>query len=237
MSGWWVADYWNDPRLGPVYVVSQLVWVIVSIVLHELSHGWAALRLGDTTPRDRGHMTWNPLVHMGGFSLVALAVVGIAWGAMPVDSTRLRGRHAEAIVLFAGPAMNLVLFFVALIALILWAPLASGELIGSVSVGDPLRNNLFVFLSVGAMLNIVLFLFNLLPAVPLDGGRLAAHFIRPYREFVYSEHGSWVSLGVMILFFYFAGDVIFPVAQNTLSTLRDLAWTAMGVSPLGPPMP
>lgn len=231
MGGWWIYDYWNSSRLGPVFVFSWLVWVIVSIVLHELSHGWAALRVGDTTPRDTGHMTWNPLVHMGGFSLVMLAVVGIAWGAMPVDPSRMRGRHAEAIVLAAGPAMNLLLAIVALGLLIVWAPLAGGELVSSFTVAEPLRTNLKVFLRVGAMLNLVLLMFNLLPAVPLDGGRIVAHYVRPYRDFVYSEHGRWVSLGLMVLFFYTAGDFIFPIAIDAVGTACDLAWTAMGVSP------
>lgn len=231
MGGWWIYDYWHSSTLGPVFVVSWLVWIIVSIVLHELSHGWAALRVGDTTPRDTGHMTWNPLVHMGGFSLVALALVGIAWGAMPVDPSRMRGRHAEAIVLAAGPAMNLLLAIVSLVLLIVWAPLAAGELAPSLTVAEPLRTNLEIFLRVGAMLNLVLCMFNLLPAIPLDGGRIAAHYIRPYREFVSSEHGSWISFGLMILFFYTAGDFIFPIAINAVQTACDLAWMVAGVSP------
>jgi hypothetical protein len=97
------------------------VWVIGSIVLHELAHGWAAIRLGDTTPRDLGHMTWNPLVHMGGFSLVVFAVIGIAWGMMPVDPSRLRGRYGDALVALAGPAMNIVLAAVSFaVWLVLW---------------------------------------------------------------------------------------------------------------------
>jgi Zn-dependent protease len=231
MGGWWIADFWNSPQLGPVFVVSWLVWVIVSIVLHELAHGWAALRMGDPTPRVTGHMTWNPLVHMGGFSLVALALIGIAWGAMPVDPSRMRGRHADAIVSAAGPAMNLLLAAVALIALVIWAPLASGELISSVTIAEPLRGNLETFLRVGAMLNLVLLMFNLLPAMPLDGGRIAAHYIRPYREFVMSEHGMWISMGLMLVFFWFAGDFIFPAALSIVRTVTDLLWMLMGVSP------
>lgn len=230
-GSWWISDYWNSASHGPVWVVSWLVWVIVSIVLHELSHGWAAIRLGDQTPRWTGHMTWNPLVHMGGYSLLALGLVGIAWGAMPVDPTRLRGRHAEALVAAAGPAMNLLLAVVCLVALIVWQPLAAGELIGSVTVDEPLGGNLTKFLFVGAYLNIVLMIFNLLPAMPLDGGRIATHYIRPYREFTQTEHGGWISIGLMLLFFFFAGRVIFPMAEDTIRIASDLAWTVMGVSP------
>jgi Zn-dependent protease len=229
--GWWVADGWNNPSLGPVYVVSWLVWVVFSIVLHELGHGWAAIKLGDQTPRWTGHMTWNPLIHMGGFSLVALAIFGIAWGAMPVDESRLRGRHGSALVSAAGPAVNLVLAIVALVLLTLWVPIASGTLIPGVLIEGPLRGNLSMFFAVGAMLNIVLLLFNLLPAMPLDGGRIAAEYIRPYREFVQSEQGTWISLGVMILFFYFGARPLFAIADTTVYEVSRAGWTLLGYTP------
>lgn len=227
---WWIAREWAGPD-GPVVVVSWLVWVVLSIVLHELGHGWAAIKLGDQTPRWTGHMTWNPLVHMGGFSLVALALIGIAWGAMPVDESRLRGRHGMALVSAAGPAVNLILATTALILLVIWMPLASGSLIGSVSVPEPFRSNLSIFLGLGAMLNIVLMLFNLIPAMPLDGGRIAAEYIRPYREFVQSENGMWISLGVMIMFFYFGARPLFGFADEVVYQVSRNGWSVLGYTP------
>lgn len=227
--GWWVADVWNSPTQGPVWVVSWLVWVIGAIVLHELAHGWAALRMGDPTPRASGHMTWNPVVHMGQFSLIALAIFGIAWGAMPVDPTRMRGRHAEAIVAIAGPAMNLALAIVSTACLIVWVPLASGSLVASMTVGEPLASNLAAFFFIGAFINLILMLFNLIPVMPLDGGRIAAHYIRPYREFVETEHGTWISLGGMLLFFWFAGGLIFPMARGIIDSISQGVWSVLGL--------
>lgn len=201
MSGWWLADWWNGPH-GPVIVVSWVVWVIGSIVLHELSHGWAALRLGDPTPRATGHMTWNPLVHMGTFSLLAFLFIGIAWGVMPVDPSRLRGRHGDALVAAAGPAMNLLLAIVAIVGGGLWLGLAG-------NVPDPLRTNMLLFLFVGAALNLVLMLFNLIPAPPLDGSRILASFSAGYRRLLYSENGRWVALGVFLLVFFLGGPYLF----------------------------
>src|SRR5262249_8984123 len=109
---WWVAEIWNQ---SPVLLVSWIVWVIGSIVLHELAHGWAALWCGDRTPIETGHMTWNPLVHMGQMSLLMFALVGIAWGQMPVDPSRFRGRYDDAKVALAGPLMNLALAITALV--------------------------------------------------------------------------------------------------------------------------
>lgn len=229
--GWWVAEFWNSSPQGPVWVVSWLVWVVVSIVLHELAHGVVAIRYGDETPRYAGHMTWNPLVHMGGYSLLALAIFGIAWGAMPVDSTRLRGRHAEALVLIAGPATNLILSIITTGLLTIWVPFAAGQVTPAITVGEPLASNLGIFLFVGAFLNLILFMFNLLPVVPLDGGRILASYVESYRRFVQTEHGMWISFGGMLLFFWFAGGVIFPVAMDAVSGVTSGLRGLMGFTP------
>lgn len=210
MTDWWVQSTYQN--LGLVALVSWIVWVIGSICLHELGHGIAALRLGDSTPRDTGHMTWNPLVHMGQTSLILFAFLGIAFGAMPVTPSRLRGRHGEAIVALAGPAVNLALAVFCLLALPIWIAVAGGYVSPSVKSGDVLFSNMQTFLSLGAMLNIVLMLFNLLPILPLDGGRVLSHYWGRYREFTQSENGRWIILGVFILIFFTAGDHLFGAA-------------------------
>ncbi|HYE03552.1 MAG TPA: site-2 protease family protein, partial [Phycisphaerales bacterium] len=168
-QSWWASDVLE--RGGPVLLYSWVVLVMVSIVLHELAHGWAAIRLGDDTPIHAGHMTLNPLVHMGPVSLLVFALAGIAWGAMPVDPSRIRGRHGEALMAFAGPAMNLLLalIFAALAALLVALadrgvipPLARSELAG----------HGWAFFSLGVMLNLALAIFNLAPVAPLDGSRV-----------------------------------------------------------------
>ena len=148
--------------------------VVISIVLHELAHGWMAIRLGDDTPIRAGRMTGNPLVHMGPFSLIALLIAGIAWGQMPIDPTRMRGRYAEARVAAAGPAMNLLLAVVALVALGLLYRFGFAE------PGVVWKSNLLDFLHIAGTLNLLLLMFNLLPVPPLDGAHILANFHRPY---------------------------------------------------------
>ena len=97
MDQWWVhAAYYQG---GWSYVAAWVFWVLFSISLHELAHGWAALWQGDQTPRELGHMTWNPWVHMGPWSLGMFALIGIAWGLMPVQPARFRwGRRGWVLV-------------------------------------------------------------------------------------------------------------------------------------------
>src|SRR5678815_2328722 len=92
----------SNPRLYFAVVLA----LVVSICLHELAHGIVAVKHGDRTPIEQDRITLNPLVHMGVLSLVVLLIAGMAWGSMPIDRARLRGRYAEAHVALAGPLMN-----------------------------------------------------------------------------------------------------------------------------------
>ena len=225
MGGWWITDLLSDQTIdGRVWVVSWVVWVVFSICLHELSHGWVAMKLGDDTPRISGHMTWNPMVHMGPYSLLMFLFIGIAWGAMPINPSKMRGRYAESVVAIAGPMMNLALALVSLLLLVLWVPLTQGQLISSITIAEPLATNMKVFLHLGAMLNIVLMLFNLIPVPPLDGGRIAMDMVPRYRAMMYSDTGRWVILGVFVLFFVFAGNILFALAGLGVEGFTSIAW-------------
>jgi len=224
---WWVHDLWQQ---NPALLVSWVVWVIGSIVLHELGHGWAAIWKGDRTPIETGHMTWNPLVHMGQFSLIAFALVGIAWGMMPVTPSRLRGRHAEAIVALAGPAMNLALFVVATVGGMLWLGIAGGGWTGGAPIVPlNLYENMASFFEIGAMLNIVLMLFNLVPVPPLDGSRIAMHYVPEYRRMMQTENGRWIALGGFVMLFMFGADYIFAFAAETVGVTWGALMTVLGL--------
>jgi Zn-dependent protease len=141
----------------PVYFFRLVAILIISIVIHELAHGVAALSQGDDTPHREGHMTINPVVHMGYESLIFLCVAGIAWGSMPVSPQKFRHpRWSDILVSAAGPVSNLVLGSLCIIAII-----ATQR--NSVSMVSQ------EFLYMAARINMMLFLFNLLPIPPLDG--------------------------------------------------------------------
>ncbi len=134
---------------------------ILSVVLHELGHALVATWEGDPTPRISGHLTWNPVVHMGWFSMIAAAVVGIAWGLTPVTPRFFRHRRwGDVLVSVAGPATNLILAAVA--AVVLRA--TAGREFDSEFAGYALLFWHFMLAQ-----NVLLFLFNLIPVPPLDG--------------------------------------------------------------------
>ncbi len=193
----------RDPR----YYVMWVFTVVVSIVLHELAHGWMAIRLGDDTPRHLGRMTGNPLVHMGGFSILVLLFFGIAWGMMPIDHSRLRGRYAEAKVAAAGPGMNLILSLGALVALGLWLRL------GTLDPDNDLQRNAADFLMIFGSANLLLCLFNLFPVPPLDGSHILANFHYGYARFISDPNNQQYFFFGFILVFFLGGRVFGVVPQ------------------------
>ena len=100
----------------PILYLRIAVIIIISITLHELAHGMVAISQGDDTPLKKGHITLNPIVHMGLYSIAMLLVIGITWGAMPVDPLKFRyPRWSHFFVALAGPLLNLVLTIISIV--------------------------------------------------------------------------------------------------------------------------
>ncbi|MFM9994443.1 MAG: site-2 protease family protein [Phycisphaerales bacterium] len=218
MSSWWVMTFWEEQ---PMLLVSWMFWVVFSICLHELGHGWAAIRAGDRTPIETGHMTWNPLVHMGTASLVVFGLVGIAWGAMPVNPRRFRGRYDEAVVSAAGPGMNVGLFFACLALLVAWVAAAGGYWWQSVVAPERLFDNVQTFLRVGAVLNMLLLTLNLIPIPPLDGSRILASFWPGYGRLWRHEGAPILAMVLLVGLLLFSGGALFPGAIELTGQIED----------------
>lgn len=218
MSGLFIQTLFSDP----LFYLCVVVTVIISIVLHELAHGIAAVKLGDKTPILTGHMTLDPLVHMGPFSIAILLIIGIAWGLMPIDPTRMRGKYAEAIVAAAGPLTNLLLAFIALTALGLWIandPDATGYGSASADQANPYFQNLRFFLYIFGSTNLALCLFNLIPLPPLDGSHILANFYRPYARFIFNPENMGLINGLFFMAFFIGGRIFgFAYQQAGLYT-------------------
>jgi Zn-dependent protease len=152
--------------------------VVLAITLHEAAHGYAALALGDTTARDAGRLSLNPIRHIDrvgtiilpGFLLISQLLFPphkvyfmFGWAKpVPVGAWKFKDpRRGMALVAIAGPAMN---FFLAWLAALV-IPTADFPT-GTQAIAQQ-------FLLYFMLSNLVLGLFNLLPIPPLDGGRIA----------------------------------------------------------------
>jgi Zn-dependent protease len=193
----------------PQFFFAVVITVVVSITIHELAHGVVAIWRGDRTPVETGHMTLNPAVHLGPFSVIALLMAGIAWGAMPINPGRIRGRYGEALVAVAGPVSNALLALISLTALGLWWR-QTGH---SLERGTPAGNFQYL-LQVFGLVNIVLAVFNLIPVPPLDGSKILENVSTGYRDWIERLHTTGASVLVLIFAFVLSGRVIFPAAQQ-----------------------
>ncbi len=188
-----------DPELvrTVIYYTLFLVAILASLTVHELSHAWTALQFGDTTARDAGRITLNPMAHVDPIGLVCMLVAGFGWAKpTPVNPSRMNHPRADLVVSAAGPISNFVL--ATLIAL---------------GLRSSLLNELFHFLGVlgGAQLlgiflvhmNIVLGFFNLLPIGPLDGSHVLRNLLPPSAaqgfEAFNHAYGSMLLMGMIFL--------------------------------------
>ena len=206
-----------------IQIIFEIAILVFSVVIHEVSHGYMALFLGDHTAQFAGRLTLNPIKHIDpvGSILVPsmLAILGapiIGWARpVPFNPYNLRNKKwGPALVGIAGPAANIALavFFGLFIR---FSPLFSG-----------LFNEgmLFSFLRIIfmiALLNLSLAVFNLVPIPPLDGSKVLVAFLPyQYRNVIYFLE----QYGIIFIFLLLPliGSVISPLIERAFSLITGL---------------
>lgn len=192
--------------IDPVFFFRVVIIIIFSIVLHELAHGLAAINQGDDTPIRTGHITLNPVVHMGRESIIFLIFTGLAWGQMPVTPAKFRnGGLSNMIVSGAGPLCN---FALGLLFILL---LKMSMMPGLSLIISPEFNYL------AARMNIMLFLFNLLPIPPLDGFSVFSEIFPGLRVLERNQLGLFLFMVIFLIPGF--GSVLGLIADFIISAL------------------
>ena len=193
------------PRLALTFLL-----ILPAIILHEVSHGYVAYLLGDSTAKDRGRLTLNPLKHIDPFGTLLLPVLLLlasggraAFGyakPVPINPYNFRGDRRWGMLLTgaAGPATNLMLAIIVGLVLRLTAPLIPTT--GAASI-------LFEVLAIFTLINLVLMAFNLIPLPPLDGSRVVQYFLPQGALRIYDQIERY---GFIVLFavLYFLPGVL-----------------------------
>lgn len=189
-------------------LIFQVIILIFSVVIHEVSHGAMAYWLGDPTAKYAGRLTLNPIAHIDPFGSVILpflliiinSPVLIGWAKpVPYNPYNLKDqKYGPALVGLAGPGSNLV------VALVFGLFMRGLDAIGFY---NPQLN---LFFGIIVFLNILLAIFNLVPIPPLDGSKILYAIIpdSAYRVRNFLEQWGMMLLLIFILFFF---DLILPI--------------------------
>lgn len=198
-------------------IIFQLIILLFSAVIHEVAHGYAALFQGDTTAKYEKRLTLNPIRHIDPFGTVILPLllfvfqspILFGWAKpVPFNPYNLRNRKwGEAIVAFAGPAINIV------IALIFGLILRFGAAYLPVPAVSIMI--LIVFI------NIMLAIFNLVPIAPLDGSKILFAFL-PSRFAWVRRFMEQYSTILVIMFILLLWNYIFPVIYLIFSLITGI---------------
>lgn len=196
-----------------IFIIAIL---ILSVVIHEVSHGYVAEMLGDPTARLAGRLTLNPLKHLdplGSVIIPAILVLSnasflIGWAKpVPYNPYNLRkGKWGEVLVAGAGPMVNIAL------AILFGILIRIGGAYGLVSTS-------FIELaSVVVYINILLALFNLIPIPPLDGSKILAALLPLKLSNMYSNFSNFMArysflatFGFIFVFVFFLWPFFFAI--------------------------
>jgi Zn-dependent protease len=168
-----ITNILNSFRANPgetlIYLLMLTFCILFSLILHEVAHGFVALKCGDPTAKWMGRLTLNPLKHLDPIGTICMLFLRIGWARpVPINPRNFRNyRRDYILVSLAGIVTNLAIFLISTAVTVLIYKHAKAEWLGYVL-------QLFIML---AQMNLGLAIFNLLPVPPLDGYRFVDQFV------------------------------------------------------------
>jgi len=168
--------------------------LIMSLSVHEYAHARVSTALGDPTPGNQGRLTLNPLAHLDPLGTLMLVVAGFGW-ARPVmiDGRYYKNRNLGLVLTsIAGPLTNLA---ITVVILFIFKFIFLFQVVNSAFIAS-----LFQILQQAAFLNVMLFVFNMIPIPPLDGSRLVSAALnkRPDLLIPYNRYGGYFLLFIIL---------------------------------------
>ena len=198
---------------GIMQVVAGLPGLIIAMVIHEYAHARVAVALGDFTPRLMGRLTLNPVSHIDPVGMLCLFLVHFGWAKPVVINPRnfRNPRRDDILVSLAGPGANVLMAFVALVALLVYDRLG-----GNMTTGIHLVFRLIIEYNIGFAI------FNLIPLPPLDGSHVLMQILP--RDLAYRLAGlERYSLLILVVL------LMTPVLSMILIPCRELVWTVFNL--------
>ncbi len=206
----------------PRFLLSLPV-ILLSLTVHEVSHGFAAYKLGDPTARNFGRLTLNPLKHLDPLGTLMMVLFHFGWAKpVPINTRHFKKpRRDMAITAAAGPLSNICLAFIGILLYsIYYKILFSSPKI--LSIENVILQNIILYF--GEMLymlfslNLSLAVFNMLPIPPLDGSRILYIFLPPKLYFGVMQYERYIQLGLMLVLWMGLFDGILTKLVNLVAS-------------------
>lgn len=201
------------------FLLAFILAIAIAMSFHEYAHARTAYAFGDDTARLSGRMTLNPLAHITPMGLVSFMLIGFGWAKpVPINPAKFRSyKKHSSIVLLSGVLTNLLLAFV-----------FSGlfYFLGSLLASNAESNIcffLYYFFSLSIHLNLVLFLFNLIPLPPLDGFNLISLWTKYNNKFVdFLTNYSFLILLFLVLPFFNGGSLLSLIYDHVIPAIASV---------------
>lgn len=203
--------------MGNIFSLNSVYYVIgllCAIIPHEVAHGYAAYKFGDTTARDMGRLSFNPVKHLDILGFLSLLVFKFGWAKpVPINPNRFKNKKVGMIVVsLAGIITNLILFFISCV-LMLW----------SHNKGYTALFGIFKYILI---FNLSLALFNILPLPPLDGSKVVLTFLP--RKWQYYFYKNERYLYIILVALIFTG-VISKIIEGPMDFFISLGFKLGGI--------
>ncbi len=203
----------------------SVVPALICITLHEMAHGLVALWLGDTTARDAGRLTLNPLRHIDIWGLLMMVICGFGWAKpVPVNMYNFKNpKRGMALTALAGPAANII---ISCLALALYGRVYASLYDSAVGA------YVLQMIELTAYLSCALAVFNILPIPPLDGSKVLFSLVsdRTYSWLMRYERYGFLILMALVFFNVISGPLsaatgwvyekLFSIAQFTFGLVN-----------------
>lgn len=177
--------------------LNSLPGIVIGLTVHEFAHAYTAYKLGDSTAKDAGRISLNPIKHIDPLGFILIIFAGFGW-AKPVmfNPEKLKKQHRDEILIsIAGPISNLVL---AILFFVLARVLLFNNYFLTTVMGKGIINIVFY----SGVINIMLFVFNMLPLPPLDGSHLYLTYIKKFNPELMNKMYRYGTIGLLVIILF-----------------------------------
>lgn len=199
-------------------IALSIVPFLFAITIHEFMHGYAAYKLGDNTAKNAGRLTLNPMAHIDPIGLLVLVITRmIGWAKpVPVNYYNIRHKYGVAIVSAAGPLANLATAFLSALLFKLFIVYIAGNI--PENIAQPLE----AMIVYSILINVSLFIFNLLPIMPMDGARIIWNFLPREQAEKYEATEKYYFIIILVL-------IVSGVLSYIITPIRNVIFSAFSM--------